>query len=214
MKTLFLAMALGAAAVTPACNDDMLDVDIENFDRLPDFDRLDYRNINPPQTYQYWELRYTFGRGSGYDVTLGSGGTRQRSELDPATLTALQNSTPNSGFSNGCLPAHCYTFILAVDAGGTVRVINTRDALIEFLGLIDTMEEAALIVTSYNMYWSLDNPDTGVREVGVGWEFLALELVKACTPVQTDRVHVLVRSNGSLRELGREVHSKLENACV
>lgn len=213
MKTYFLALAIGAVAVTAAC-DDTMDVDVASFNRIENFDSLDYSHINPAQTYQYWELRHTFGPGSGYDKTLGSGGTRQRSELDPTTLTALQSSTPNSGFSNGCLPAHCYTFILAVDAGGAVRVINTRAGLMGFLGLIDSLEEAALIVASYNMYWSFDNLETGVREAEAGWEFLVLQLVRDCTPVQTDRVHVVVQSSGALRELGREVHSKLEGACV
>jgi hypothetical protein len=211
MKPLFLALALAAA--TGACSN-TLDVDVESFDRLADFEDTNYSRITPTQTYQYWELRYGFGPGSGLDRTLGSGGTRTRSQLDAATLAALNAAAPTSGFSNGCLPGHCFTFILTVDQAGAVRVIQTRAGLLEFLGTIDNVEEASLIVRSYNMYWSAGDTDTGFRETGDGWEFLALELVRDCQPVQTDRVHVLVRANGALRELGREVHSKLENACV
>lgn len=203
-------VAIGAAG----CNTTALDVDISRFARLEEFEDLSYGSITPSQSYQYWELRHTFGRGSENDRTLASGGTRLRSELNAATLAALESAVPASGFFNGCLPAHCYTFILAVDAGGTVRVINSQAALVEFLAPITSLAEAALIVHSHNTFWSVGAESTGVREVGDGWEFLVLQLVRDCTPVQTDRVHILVRRDGSTRELGRALHTRLENACV
>jgi hypothetical protein len=215
MRKSLAVIAIIVGLAPAACSKDTLDVDVSRFARLAEPDSLNYSAVTPGASYQYWELRYAFGAAGGAgDRILASGGTRQRSELSAATLAALQSAAPPSGFFNGCLPGHCYTFILAVDADGAVRVVNTRSTLEQFLGPITSVAEAALIVQSYNTFWDLRNTATGVREVGDGWEFLVLQLVRDCAPVQTDVVHILVRHDGTSRELGRMLHSRLENACV
>ena len=47
-----------------------------------------------------------------------------------------------------------------------------------------------------------------------GWEFVVLQLVRDCTPVQTDRVVLFVGRDGSIVEGDREVYEKIKNACV
>jgi hypothetical protein len=214
MRKLFIPLFSAALIGASACSNDMIDVDAAQFSRLADVDSMQHSRIIPAQSYQYWELRYSFGPGSGVDRLLGSGGTRTFNQLAESVQTALRNTTPNSGFSSGCLPAHCFLVIVAVDQAGTVSVVQTRDALLAFLGTLETVEEAALVVRSYNLHWDARNINTGYRAVDGGWEFLTTQLVRDCQPVQTDRVHVLVRPSGALKELGREVLSRLENACV
>lgn len=189
---------------------DTFDVDLGEFMRLPEIAQLDFSRIAPAASYQYWELRYQF-EGT-VPTILGSGGTRTRDQLDPALRSALDTTRTPSGFAIGCLPGYCYKYIVAVDGG--IRVFATRQALADFLGSINSMEEAALLAHAQGLHWTSLNAATGYRETGAGWEIVGLQLVRDCTPVQTDRVLLLVRRDGSIRELDREVYQRTENACV
>ena len=188
-----------------------LGIDDDDLTRLPSVEQLNYSSITPAESHRYWELRESWG-GSDPVKILGAGGQVPRSQLDAATITALNDTRPPSGFAMGCLPAYCYKYVVAVN--GNIRVYTTAQQLLDFLGPIDSVEEAALIAISRNLYWSAEDRATGFQQTSVGWEIVGLELVKFCAPVQTDRVHILIRRDGSVRELGRVVHSKLENACI
>jgi hypothetical protein len=188
------------------------DIDADDLTRLPSIEQLDYSAITPAEAHRYWELREGFGAGSGTSRILGAGGTQTRAQLDSATIAGLNNTRPPSGFAVGCLPGYCYKYIVAVN--GTIRTYANTAALLQFLGPVEAVEEAALIANAHNLYWSTDDPATGFSQVSGGWEIVGLQLVRDCAPVQTDRVHILVRRDGIVSELGREVHSKLENACV
>lgn len=209
MKRLAVIVVL-LGAVATGCSSDMLDVDIDGFSPLPALEDLDYSRIAPAQSYQYWEVRWIMSGSS--NRILGAGGTLSREELDSTTVAELDNAHPPAGLAAGCQPALCYTFIATVN--GAVSVIADRPGLLQFLGEIDSVEEAALVAHTYNLHWDAANRSTGFRAVSEGWEILALQLVRNCTPVQTDRVYVLVRRDGALTELGREVYSRSKNACV
>ena len=203
---------VGLLGLTACDGINAFDVDLDEFDRLPRFEELDFSKVSPGGSFQYWELRHAFGgRVNGTDRIIASGGSRTRPELGAATIAALDSIRPATGYAIGCLPGYCYKFIAAVDT--QVRLYNTRESLRTFLGTIDSREEAALIADAHNFWWD-DSNETGVREVSGGWEIIGLQLVKDCAPVQTDRVHMRIGRDGSLKELDREVHSKLENACV
>ncbi len=204
-----IVVLLGALAT--GCTSDMLDVDIDGFSPLPALEELDYSRIVPAGPFEYWEVRWIMSNG-GDNRILGAGGTRTREELDSMTVAELDKAAPPAGLSAGCPPAFCYTFVATVN--NTVNVIADRPGLLQFLGSIDSVEEAALVAHTYNLHWDAANRATGFRAVSEGWEILGLQLVRDCTPVQTDRVHVLVRRDGALTELGREIYSRLKNACV
>lgn len=206
----FTIIVLLLGVLATGCTSDMLDVDISRFTALPALEDLDYSRIVPAHSYEYWEVRWIMNGGG--NRILGAGGMRSREELDSTTVAQLDNALPPAGLSAGCRPAVCYTFIATVN--GAVEVIADRPGLLQFLGEIDSVEEAALIAHSYNLYWDAATQATGFRAVSEGWEILGLQLVRDCTPVQTDRVHVLVRRDGALAELGREIYSRLKDACV
>lgn len=94
-----------------------------------------------------------------------------------------------------------------------VTAHNTVAALEQFLGTIDNAEEAIILLDAKGFYWE-SGENTGMRETSEGWEFIALQLVRACTPVQTDQVRIVIRRQGGLHELERKVFEKLDNACV
>ena len=209
MKRLLLGLTLVLLA---SCGGlDSFGPDLDDFEPMPRLEDLDFSRVTPTGNPQYWELRFSFGPGSGVDRIVGAGGTRSRAELGPAINAALDSIRIREGWARGCLPGACFKFIAAVDT--QVRVYNTQEALRAFLGAIETKEEAALLIDAHGFRWD-EGQVTGVRKVGSAFEFVVLQLVKFCAPVQTDRVHVRVSADGTLRELDREVYQSNKNACI
>jgi hypothetical protein len=211
MKTRLTGLMVLAAAALISC-EDTLGVEMSDYTPLPHFEQMDLSKLTPSANTRYWELRFSWGPYEDRDTVIASGGPVARAQLEPATIATLDTISPHSGFAIGCLPAFCFKYIVAVQ-GTDVIAYKTAAELETFLGTIDNLEEAALLVNGRRFYWDFGQ-ETGFRVVSDGWEFVVLELVKDCAPVQTDRVHLLVQRNGNVRELGREVHEKLVNACV
>jgi hypothetical protein len=212
MRSYAKACALLFPLILAGC-ENALDVDIDNFEPIPQVDDLDFTQVRPAGSPEYWELRFAWGGSNApSQEIIGSGGSKLRSELDPGTLAALDAVQPSTGFSQGCLPGDCFKFIVAVN--GSVTVHNTRAALASFLGEIDSFEEAILLVDAQSFYWDIEGEDTGARATSGGWEFVVLETVKFCAPVQTDRVHLEIRRDGRLFERGRELWERDANSCV
>ena len=186
------------------------DIDGTEFARLANIRDLDYANVEPAQVHQYWELRYAFEQAP--PTVVGSGGTSRRDQLDPAIRAALDTVRPPSGFATGCLPGFCYYYLVA--ANGSIRTITTPPQLADFLGTVGSLEEAALLAHARGLHWDAQNAATGYRQVTNGWQILGLQLVRDCAPVQTDRVLLLIRDDGRVVELGREVYERSENACI
>jgi hypothetical protein len=212
MKRSTVWFCVGALAFGGCESLDTFDVDLKSIDPLPRLEQLDYTKVSPAGSPQYWELRMGFGPGSGADRVLASGGPRRRSELAQAAIAALDSIKPTTGWGTGCLPGNCYKYIAAFDT--QARLYNSRDALRTFLGSIETKEEAALIVDSHGFYWQENGRNTGFRETSEGWEFVVLQLVRDCAPVQTDRVLVLVKRDGLIAERDREIFEKNQNMCI
>jgi hypothetical protein len=135
-----------------------------------------------------------------------------RDQLAPALRTQLDTTRSPTGFHISCLPGYCYKYVAAVN--GAVQLYATAQALAGFLGTIDGMEEAALLAHAHGLYWDHHSPAAGYREVAGGWQIVGLQLVAFCAPIQTDRVLLLVRHNGTVQELDREVYNRNENACI
>lgn len=208
-----LKLLVAVAALLVTSCDYLTDIDTSGMDPMPDFADIDFSRIQPAQSFEYWEVRFSWGAGSPRDSVLGSGGTRTRAQIDTATLRVLDSTRPPTGFAQGCLPAHCYMYVVGISNG--VKLYSTVDALRQFLAPIQTREEAMLMLRARGFYWDPRNGGvTGMRAVGDEWEFAVLELVRDCAPVQTDRVLVRVRRDGAVDERDREVWEKSPNACI
>lgn len=207
-----LKLILACAALLLTSCDYLTDIDASGMQSMPDFADLDFSRVQPSQSFEYWEVRFSWGQGSPRDSVLGSGGTRTRTQLDTAMLRVVDATRPPTGFAQGCLPAHCYMYVVGVSDG--VKLYSTVDALREFLAPIQTLEEAMLMLRAHGFYWHPQDGATGMRTAADTWEFAVLELVRDCAPVQTDRVLIRVRRDGTLDERGREVWEKSPNACI
>lgn len=206
-----LAAAL-VLSLSTGCDPAGPDFDEDSLERLPEIEALSWAEVEPAQAWDYWELRHAFPGGGAQIEILGSGGPVARSDLEPAVVARLDEIEPIQGFATSCLPAYCFDFVAAVD-GDDVVVITTPAALHQFLGDLDNVTEAVLLVHAMGYYWEA-TAGTGYREAGSGWELVVLELVGTCAPVQTDRVLLMVPSSGPVAELGRAVWARDEGVCI
>jgi hypothetical protein len=199
---------VGCSAIT--------DIDVDDLAPIPALEQLAFSTIQPAQGITYWELRYGFRTcqacNDPADSVVASGGTVTRAQLDAGTRTALAALRPPTGFAQGCLPSQCFFYIAAVQNGNVVS-FNTVAALKSFLGVINTEAEAVLLLRASGFWWDPAGEDTGMKTTGTGWEFVVLETVRFCAPIQTDRVRLRISAAGALREVDREVFEK-SNACV
>lgn len=210
LRTGTLAALGAAAALLAACGDDGLGVDLEDFEPIPSLLDLDYASIQPAQTWDYWEVR--FSNGPEDRRILGSGGNVARTDLDPATVAVLDALAPPSGFGIGCLPGYCYKYVAAT-RNGSVETFLTREQLRDFVGPVDVLAEAVLVVDAHG--FSRGEPgETGYRRTTDGWEFVVVQLIRDCVPITYDRILLRLLEDGTLIEVKRELWETLENACV
>lgn len=211
-RVVFLFVMTGLA--TAGCEVSTgLDLDPDAYDRIPLLQDLDWTEVEPAAEWDYWEVR-----AAGIPtppIVLGSGGRLSRAELGADVREELDETLPPSGFSAGCLPAYCYRYIVTVE-DGAIGTIRSAAGVRDFLGAIRTREEAILLLSARDYLWwdGEEDENTGVRAVSDGWDLVVLELVRTCTPVQTDRVRFRVHDDGDITERAREVWERHENACV
>jgi len=210
LKVVMLSLAVMSLATTSCMN--LLGGESANYESIPPLEQLDFGGIVTASNYDYWELRLQLGGASEYNF-IGAGGDQTRDQLSAEVITALENATAETGFDVECMPAYCYKYIVSV-RNGQIQVWNTTDALQQFLGQIDSAQEAALLAMAFGYYWDLNEGVNGIRETDSGYELVVLKLVKFCVPVRTDKFELLVLNNGELVVQNSEVWSKLDGACI
>ncbi|MDT0677401.1 hypothetical protein [Autumnicola musiva] len=85
----------------------------------------------------------------------------------------------------------------------------------DFLGKIDSKSDAILWAYGHEYYFQLNEiSNGGIKKVEDGYELILLKTVMFCTPVQTNRFHLRISTDGKITILEEEVYEKDENACV
>lgn len=211
MKLIYRSLAPAVVMALSACGDaptEIGDIDLEDFDVLPVLDALDYGQVRPAEEYDYWELRQAFEGTRGEAIAaVGS-----RESLPAEVRDELDSTVAEAGFGSGCLPGSCHEYIVSV-SGTSVETWASIPRLREFLGVVDTPEDAALLVHAHGYYWNGEKRGGAIRGVENGYEVIALRLVKYCAPVQVDRYLLGVSRSGVLGIRAREVWSR-SNACI
>ncbi len=167
--------------------------------------------IQPAQPFDLWELR-SVGPDLRHEV-VASGGIRAREEIDPETLRTFDRFLVTSGFAQGCLPGHCFSYLISIQ-GTQIRTWTDPTGLAAFLGPIDAPIEALLLARGHDYYWSGELEAGAIRATGDGYELVVLKLVSACAPVQVNRYLLRVRASGEIRVLRNEVRDKNKEACI
>jgi hypothetical protein len=190
-----------------------IDVDLDAFDAIPNFEQLDLGALQTEGSYDYWEIRTAF-EGFAYQV-IGTGGTLSKEDLDPEVIEALDTLAVEIGFGLGCLPGYCYTYVVSVRDGSVIEVRSTTDALAAFLAPIDVWEEAAFLAYAHGYYWAAFDKELGaIRRTEDGYDMVALKTVEFCDPVRTDRFLLHIDVSGLLTEVASEVWRSDEGVCI
>lgn len=110
---------------------------------------LPFRNIRP-STIDYWELRLI----ADHRVVVAVGDKCSKASNPQACVTEFDALRVDSGFGNAVCrePFYpCLEYIVS-NQGDTNRIWNTLDKLKEFLGTIDSKEEALLLAEGHGFY--------------------------------------------------------------
>ncbi len=184
---------------------------LDTFTALPTLENIDYSQINPAQTTQYWELRFAFP-GETSEV-IGSGGSREG--IDAALLAEFDILTAESGFDVQCMPAYCFKYVVSI-RDNQIQTWQTVEELKVFLGPIDRVEEAILFVAAHEYGWSNEaGKETGsFRMIADGYEFIVLQLVDDCDPVQTDRFFLNMTTSGTLTIQHSSIWTQYMGMCI
>jgi len=180
--------------------------DVSLFDRpLCEADgRISTHRLNPSKPYDYYALQSAGNRSDGsiyYEIHEGTG-TKCKTASDVNKCNAafsLLKSKQSDGFH---LVAYFWVewYYFATTIGDTVALNGN---LIDFLGEIDTPQEAALVLWAHFYGVPCNSPTYGgVRKVAEGYEVISTYM--AWLPMKTYRALFRVYPDGKFEELWKE----------
>lgn len=182
----------------------------------PISEKYPFDDLNPEVETSYWELNYALvkGRDDFDEEIIVQNGVICINAEEELCQEEFRNLKPEFGFAPSCLPGLCF-FYLKYQADGQNHLVGSKDELLQFLGDINTKDEALLWVRANDYYFRINDIDAGaIKEVNSNFELIVLKTVSYCTPVQSNRYHLLIKSNGEIEVLKEEVFSVDENSCV
>jgi hypothetical protein len=186
------------------------DIDLSEYDRLPDPDSM--RQMHPGQPVTYWEMRR-------YSITLGwiviPGGDTSRVCLGAENRVRCRADFAVAHERDSVRSECLYWRCVVTTTGGVVSVVAGDTSLIRFLSPIDTPAEAALAVHLDGAFWDAQTPkeEVGIREDSDG--YLLLVRRYRCGQTSQQRLHWLVRvtASGERVRLREAVASTSDRPC-
>jgi hypothetical protein len=195
---------------------DLIDADCKDnnhdgcFSPLTNVSNLNLNNIQPAEEVLYFEIREVKQLGTGYTVVNKSGELCTDSSEPELCIASFEALHTEKGFGWHDHPADL-TYYLAVEYNDKSTVIDTVDAVMSFLGTVETAEEAILLAVS-NEYF-ISEETGGIRQVSDGFELILYQLVSLCTPIQIDRVWIHIDIEGKINEIDREIDTLEKDFC-
>jgi|GEM_PF-702214 len=201
-------------------DDDPVDTDQINV-KLDEFQSIEewypYSNLVVEGNVNYYELILEF---PAYDemehlIFAHSGELCPDAEIVEPCRNAFENLIANSGFLQGCVGiCESYYYIRFQENSENLLVV-TKEELKQFLGSIDSREDAILWakVNGYNFQIN-EVANGGTKKINDGFELLMTQTVHFCLPIQTNRYHLKMKSDGSLSILGEEILLIEEDLCI
>ena len=196
--------------ISSACKDDdsKISVNLDEFEQITQ--PYPYTDVSTEEAIDYWELL-----SSSIPDPLFSAGTKCANSSNEGQCIYDFNATisENIGFGINCPLDYCFKYI-RYQSKDEISLVTSTDDLIEFLGEINTKSDAILLATAYSYYFSTTKKEIGaIKEVKDGYEILTTQLVKFCSPIQTNRFLLKVSRNGKIEILKQEMYST-SNGCI
>lgn len=197
-----------------SCSSPLEALNFDGVNILPSLRQLDFTAVQPSQSFDYWEFRQV-GGDAELEI-IASGGLKSKSELSQNELTALNSTTPNSGFNLGChgQKSTCHKYIITIDSN-QVKIWNTGTDIAAFLGQIDNLNEAVVLANANSYIWDGQaNFTSGYIERNGNYEMVVLRLINLCRPVQSERVHIIIKKDATIETIASEVWQTLGSNCL
>ena len=192
-------------------DDDGINVNLTEFEPIPE--PYPYTNLVTDNAVDYLELVYSDNFES--EDILFNLGVKCENSTDQndciAQFDAMESET--GGFATGCLPDYCFHYI-KYQIGDNIAMVTNTSELKTFLGDIDSKSDAILLAISKNYRFSTEEKEIGaIREMTSGYHLLMTKRVSDCSPIQTNRFHLEVTTDGTINILGEEEYSS-SGGCI
>jgi hypothetical protein len=182
------------------------DIALETFDVASSYNDLNWMSVQPAEATDYWELWE-----SGYDQPLAKVGEKCSKATNVGDcVIAFDALRPNTGPSDPlCNSYLCRSVYIRSNQSDNNRLWDTTDKLKDFLGTINSKEEAILLARGYQFHVvpSEIKFGGGFREIDGEYELIALKMVSA--PDSIKRYLIRIKPSGELIVL-REQDYKLQ----
>ena len=113
--------------------------------------------IIPNEKYKYWEYVWSMPHPQGKEdfdkIKLKKGKISSRKKYQ------IKNPTPYQGLFKQCMPGTCYYYIAYLE-NNKINYITTNEGLKTFIGKINNIEEALLVLALDDIHFNFDNSET------------------------------------------------------
>ena len=180
----------------------------------PVSDNWIFKDLTLPDTYDYIELRMSYGPGEAVFQIRDSLGIKCDETIPDCFIRFDTLRTYRHSFHQGCVPGYCDNY-LVTRQGNAIRTWVGLEELSSWLGPIDDSGDALLWVYANGYHFEADNSrNSGVKRLNNDiFYVIALRMVRDCMPVQTDRFLLEVHRSGKIKILAQGVHHQ-SGGCI
>jgi len=174
-----------------------------------------FTSLNPSLDFDFFELRSIYLGDTSFFTEFTQGIACENAENLETCLLELENLEPeDEGIPSYCVQI-CITSYVVAQHEGRNLLFDTTDEVIEFLGPIDTFDEALLLVklNGYNLGYN-DINRGAYKEVENGYEIIATRITATCAPIITTQYKILVDINGTLKVVEEAELNREEDICI
>ena len=193
---------------TPIWND----IDLKAFTVTATYNDINWVNVQPTEASDYWELWER-----GYDQPLAKVGDKCSKSTDVAAcITAFDALRSNVGpLDPLCNSYLCRPIYVVSNQGDNNRLWDSLEKLKDFLGTINSKEEAILLARGHQFHAapSVDIFSVGFRETDGEYELIALKMIGFGDPDKINRYLIRVRSSGELIVLREQIYQSFNKHC-
>ncbi|MCG9793273.1 hypothetical protein [Flavobacterium algicola] len=159
--------------------------------------------IKPNKDYIYWD--YATFRPDLYK--------NKKEVIRKYGDTLIRNSytfyPPQSGFFNGCLPGTCFSYVTYIE-NDDVHYVTDETEMKKFIGKIDNLAEAILILEMYDLWFDHKEKKAGsFKKTTNGFELYMMK-AKGC-PETKESIKVEIDSIGNFKLKNNGVYYKSNN---
>ncbi len=176
--------------------------------------RLAVTGLSPSVIPDVIELRWVFNRGSSITTVAKTGDACKTATNVDACKSAFAALAPSTGFGATCTEG-CIDYHLATTLKDDVKAWASDEALLSFLGSIDTGQEAMLVTLSRGYAITCGDPSrSGFKATATGFDVIATKGFACGKGSNLTRHFLSVSKAGVVTETGSDVLKYGADTCA